>query len=141
MARGHMSVEEVENLQARYLGGETPSELALAFGISKVSVYYHLKGMLRPRGNLSKLNDPVFIHPQLEKAGLLHITPEMPEFAALDHRRQALVYAGLGWSLESIMDEFDIEHMATLRRWLDPAYAERQRWEAARWQANRRLAA
>lgn len=139
MSRGHMSPDSVEALRARYLEGETPSELAAAFGLSKVSVYYHLKGILRPRSNLSKLNDPAFIRPQLAKAGLLHITPEMPEFSVLDHRRQALILAGMGWSLESIMDEYDIEHMTTLRRWLDPEYAASQRREAARWQAKRRL--
>lgn len=141
MSRGHMSLESIGNLRSRYLEGEKPADLAIAFGVSKVSVYYHLKGILRPRSNLNKLNDPAFIRPQLERAGLLRITPEMPEFAALDHRRQALVLAGLGWTLESIMDEYDIEHIVTLRRWLDPAYAASQRRETARWQANRRLAA
>lgn len=134
-----MSRENKDALRARYLEGEKPSELSVAFGVSKVTVYAQIKDILRPRAN--KLTSQSFIRPQLEKAGLLHVTPAMPEFERLDHRRQAMVYAGAGWSLDAIMDEFDLEDMTTLRRWLDPEYAKRQQRVSARWQRHGRLAA
>jgi hypothetical protein len=134
-----MAPERIEALRAQYLEGGNPRDLAVEFGVSKVTVYYHIKDILRPRSN--KLNDPAFIRPQLEKAGLLHVTPATPGFDNLDHKHQALIFAGMGWSLEAIMDEFDIEDVASLRRWLDPAYAASQRRANARWQKYGRLAA
>jgi hypothetical protein len=62
---------------------------------------------------------------------MMNIDPASDAFAQLPRYQQAQIYRSLGWSLEAIMDEFEIGRDLA-RRWTSSKqYAARQAYNTA----------
>lgn len=57
---------------------------------------------------------------------MIHVDPASPAFERLKPREQAYILHHMGWSIEALIDEFEVE-LQTVKRWLNPeAYARAQ---------------
>jgi hypothetical protein len=57
---------------------------------------------------------------------MIHVDPAHPAFERLPRRQQAMIYFQMGWTIEAIIDEFDVNRR-TAEMWRSP-----EQWERAK---------